>query len=328
MTPTISIIVPVYNTEKYLSLCIESILSQSFGDFELLLVDDGSIDNSGKICDEYAERDSRIRVFHKENGGVGSARNLGLEEAKGEYVVLVDADDIIAEKYLEHLMAVDSDLVISGLQKFGASNDMEVPAEYISYDIIELPRHWNTPPKMNYLFCYACATRFRTSIINKNNIRFNESIFYSEDMCFKLLYMSMANTVTELPYADYRYRIENVSRDEKFNMSAEELAIHHNYLMECLQKLYDRIGQNTLTFVTDNTNRRLLRKFYYFLTHVNSSQVFVHNIKDFKKQEWAGYMLGLLEGKRERRVMKEAVRFPYLTYLIEVRIHSIVRKEN
>ena len=88
--PKISIIVPVYNVELFLPRCIDSILNQSFADFELLLIDDGSKDKSGAICDEYAEKDKRIKVFHKVNGGVSSARNLGLEKSKGEYITFVD----------------------------------------------------------------------------------------------------------------------------------------------------------------------------------------------------------------------------------------------
>lgn len=91
----ISVIVPVFNTEKYLDQCIQSILSQTYSNIELLLVDDGSTDSSGAICDRYAEQDSRVRVFHKPNGGVSSARNKGLEVAKGEYVIYCDADDWI-----------------------------------------------------------------------------------------------------------------------------------------------------------------------------------------------------------------------------------------
>ena len=95
MNPEISIIVPVYNVEKYLKRCIDSILNQSFTDFELILVDDGSTDNSGKIIDEYALKDKRIKVIHKENGGQGSARNRGLDIAKGNYIGFVDSDDWI-----------------------------------------------------------------------------------------------------------------------------------------------------------------------------------------------------------------------------------------
>ena len=88
----VSIIVPVYNTEKFLHRCIDSILAQTYTDFELLLIDDGSKDSSGAICDEYAVKDARVRVFHKENGGVSSARNLGLDNAKGEWITFVDSD--------------------------------------------------------------------------------------------------------------------------------------------------------------------------------------------------------------------------------------------
>lgn len=112
----ISVIVPVYNAETYLHRCIDSILSQTFTDFELILVDDGSIDGSGKICDEYALLDKRIRVFHKENGGVSSARNLGLCYAKGKWINFVDADDWILEDALLILInkiSEDIDVIIT-----------------------------------------------------------------------------------------------------------------------------------------------------------------------------------------------------------------------
>lgn len=100
MRPIISIIVPVYNTEKYLDKCIQSVLAQTYTNWELLLIDDGSTDSSGAICDKYAAEDNRIRVFHKENGGVSSARNLGLDNAQGEWISFVDADDWIENSML------------------------------------------------------------------------------------------------------------------------------------------------------------------------------------------------------------------------------------
>lgn len=99
----VSIIVPVYQVEKYIRQCIDSILAQTFTDFELILVDDGSKDNSGKICDEYAEKDKRIRVIHKENGGLSDARNKGLDNASGNYFMFVDSDDYIAPNMAECL---------------------------------------------------------------------------------------------------------------------------------------------------------------------------------------------------------------------------------
>lgn len=114
--PKVTIIVPVYNVEKYLTCCIGSILSQSFKDFELLLIDDGSSDLSGEICDDYVEKDARIRVFHKENGGVSSARNLGLENAQGEWICFIDSDDWVEVDFLKELIQYDSfDLVVGGL---------------------------------------------------------------------------------------------------------------------------------------------------------------------------------------------------------------------
>lgn len=101
--PKISIIVPVYNAENYLHRCVDSLLAQTFLDFEILLIDDGSPDESGKICDEYAQKDERVLVFHKENGGVSSARQCGLDHAQGEYVIHVDPDDWVETNMLEEL---------------------------------------------------------------------------------------------------------------------------------------------------------------------------------------------------------------------------------
>ena len=99
----ISVIVPVYNVENYIHHCVDSILSQSFSDFELLLIDDGSNDKSGLICDEYARKDSRIKVYHKENGGVSSARNLGIEKANGEWICFIDADDYVRQDFFSDI---------------------------------------------------------------------------------------------------------------------------------------------------------------------------------------------------------------------------------
>ncbi len=114
----ISIIVPVYNVEKYLGRCVDSILSQTFSDFELILVDDGSTDNSGRLCEEYAAKDKRIRVIHKENGGLSSARNAGIDVAAGKYLGFVDSDDYIDHDMYEYLSGIiekeNADLAICG----------------------------------------------------------------------------------------------------------------------------------------------------------------------------------------------------------------------
>lgn len=117
MNPTFSVIVPVYNVEKYLQECINSILSQSITDFELLLIDDGSSDKSGIICDEYASKDKRIKVFHKENGGVSSARNMGLDYARGKWISFIDSDDTVTPDYLSFPKELEECDIIEKSQK-------------------------------------------------------------------------------------------------------------------------------------------------------------------------------------------------------------------
>ena len=107
----VSVIVPVYNVETVLHYCLDSILAQSYRDFELILIDDGSTDSSGKICDEYAGRDNRILVRHIENQGVSHARNLGIERASGEFILFIDSDDFVESTYLEELIHLHQSLL-------------------------------------------------------------------------------------------------------------------------------------------------------------------------------------------------------------------------
>lgn len=126
----ISVIVPVYNVEKYLKKCVQSVLDQDFKDFELILVDDGSTDNSGSICDDYALKDSRIRVIHKKNGGLSDARNKGTDCAKGKYITYVDSDDYISKEYLKTLNNLvekySADIAITGIKTFTDGNEPKI----------------------------------------------------------------------------------------------------------------------------------------------------------------------------------------------------------
>lgn len=137
--PIISIIVPVYNVEKYLEQCIESILRQTFSDFELILVDDGSPDSSGEICDKYKEKDDRISVIHRINGGLSAARNSGMDIACGQYITFIDSDDMIPKDYLEiHHEAIvnnNADMTICGAQEFSVVPEYR-KSDY-SYEIMD-----------------------------------------------------------------------------------------------------------------------------------------------------------------------------------------------
>lgn len=215
--PKVSIIVPVYNVEQYLPRCIDSILTQTFTDFELLLIDDGSHDKSGKICDEYAEKDSRIRVFHKENGGVSSARNIGLYNAQGEWIAFIDSDDWVGDKWLNGFVSSDlsADLIIQG---FYAKNwpysktteEINVSLkEYLfkNEDIVECINYLHMSHNVGFLWCRF----FKKRIIDDFNIQFNENFPLREDQEFIFHYMTKIDSVKTLAISEYHYNCPHYS---------------------------------------------------------------------------------------------------------------------
>lgn len=208
MNPKISVIVPVYKVEQYLPQCIDSILAQTFTDFELLLIDDGSPDNSGRICDEYAAWDFRIRVFHKENGGVSSARNLGLDNARGEWIAFVDSDDWIDDKYLESFIGagVSEDILffVQGYCRVGENGFFKRERFFLQEDlektliVNEILRYGSPWGKL-----------FKRDIIENNGVRFDERISMSEDRLFLFNYLAFvenSRTIEVNEFAGYYYR--------------------------------------------------------------------------------------------------------------------------
>lgn len=196
--PTISVIIPVYNTEKYLRRCLDSIVAQTYKDFECILVDDGSTDGSDKICDEYAAKDNRFKVFHKKNGGVSSARNIGIAHANGEWLYFCDSDDILHDtESLTNLfkLANDADMAVGSYIALD-DNDKDVTdtlefikpfvgllsgKEYISEHI---------EPKLHIGYIgFLWNKLFRQDIIEKNKLRFDPDIKYAEDLLFITQYV-------------------------------------------------------------------------------------------------------------------------------------------
>lgn len=201
-TPKISIIIPVYNVEPYLDRCLNSVLSQSFTDFEVLLIDDGSTDASGKICDKYASRDERIRVFHKENGGVSSARNVGLKEAKGEWIYFVDADDEVLPDGLQALVdgiRDDVDVVMGNWEKRDNEDNLlwkiDSKACLLTKKdgiLINFGLSNKCPGNWGWLF----MKLFKTSVIRNKNLLFTPEITYNEDELFIIQYLCACKGVT------------------------------------------------------------------------------------------------------------------------------------
>lgn len=320
----ISVIVPVFNERTALAQCVDSILLQSFTDYELLLVDDGSTDGSALICDSYAESDKRVRVFHKKNGGVSSARNYGLREARGEFIAFVDADDTISELYLEHLISVDSDLAVVGFEKTGASGKQFTPKEFCSFYLNELPTHWVHPPRICFYYHFPFCKLYRSRIIRDNQLCFNENLKFSEDLCFNLTYYSLIDTITELPFADYIYRFTQINRERKYQLSAEMLSHHYLCHKECFDKLQARIGDKELSTIRDDVYLRLLRKFISYLMDIRHFKDFKREINHFMKEDWSSALVSLLPGKRYPRIMIGAMTHPLFTYLIDIRLRALL----
>lgn len=184
----VSVIIPIYNTQKYLARCFDSVISQTESDLEIILVDDGSDDDSGRICDAYAEKDKRFRVLHKENGGVSSARNSGMDIMSGDYCCFVDSDDYICENYisvlLNNLKAYCCDISVCGLAKTNASENSE-RVTVLKQREAQLSLFNETDGIKGYIG----GKLFKTDIIKKNNIKFDESQTLAEDLLFLFDYL-------------------------------------------------------------------------------------------------------------------------------------------
>ncbi len=193
--PKVSIIIPVYNAEKYIGRCIESIINQEFRDFELLLVNDGSKDSSKEIIDAYAAKDSRIRCIHKENGGVSSTRNRGIEEAKGEYIQFLDADDWISSEATKLLVRTaeekNADLVIADFYR--VVGDHISPKGDIDTDEVMNVREFGDHLMENpadFYYGVVWNKLYKTDIIRKNDVKMDQGINFCEDFIFNLEYLT------------------------------------------------------------------------------------------------------------------------------------------
>jgi len=220
VTDLVSVIVPIYNSEKYLRRCIESIINQSYKNIEIILINDGSTDNSGEICDAYALDDKRIRVIYTKNNGPAAARNIGIENSKGSFIFFIDADDFIennalnllVESYNQH----KADIVVGSFNKIRNSNSVYGHNGVFSssklltkQDIIDYARCYLKKPNRFTLFAYSWGRLFKSSIIKNNNLLFNSDLHTFEDVAFNFEYLNCTNEVFFLKEAIYNHLIHD-----------------------------------------------------------------------------------------------------------------------
>lgn len=277
----ISVIVPVYNAERYISLCIEKILKQTYNDFELILVDDGCTDKSGQICDIYAQKDKRIKVVHKKNGGVSSARNRGIQEATSKFISFIDADDEVNENYLSHLMAENkADLVVSGLTYVQTTKNISnIPTSFYSIDINEIGK---IIPELEYklLLNGPCQKRFKKEILNLNGICFNTDISHGEDTLFVLQYMQYVSSINVCQYSDYLYNQSIQGSLTKSHAKYIEAYCFAEEMYKLRLQMYERFK------IENEEYRSYLQALYQEYLFVSVYALYYHKVKKSERLEF------------------------------------------
>lgn len=214
----ISVIVPVYNAEQYLHECIDSLLGQSFQDIEIILVNDGSLDGSGIICEQYSQKDGRVHYISQENAGVSVARNAALDVAKGEYVVFVDSDDVVAPNYLQTLqnLSTRGDFAICGYTR----EQSQLGEEEVSQKIYNVSSFIRQIFDESLIHPNIWMMLFKNDIIQSNKLRFTPGCVRNEDTEFYIKYLTFEKTVVVSDYIGYFYRDNPGSAVHKFNEKA------------------------------------------------------------------------------------------------------------
>lgn len=266
----ISVIIPVFNVEKYLDCCIQSLVKQTVQCYEIILVDDGSTDRCAEICDHWAEKTDIIKVIHKQNAGLGMARNSGLEIATGEYIIFIDSDDFCDSDFIERICAIvenyncDTCKTIFrrvDLQGNKVSEEKIEKELFIGAEIKEklIPRMiGSSPEKHDSLPMSTCSTLYSMDIIKKHNLRFcSEREWISEDILFNIAYFAYSQKTVISDYIGYNYRINPKSLSTSYREDRFEQFI----------KLYHKEKEILLNIgIWENSKYRLSRQFFVYLT--------------------------------------------------------------
>lgn len=322
-SPEISIIVPVYKAETTIDKCIQSICDQTLVNWELILVDDGSPDNSGKICDKYAEKDSRIRCIHKQNGGVSSARNLGLNIAEGEFITFVDSDDYIGPTYLHDFVDnKDYDLILTGLTRFSGDKEQKLfgDEEACYTDTASFIKDWKETFDKTKLtiggLSFVAAKAIRRSIIKENKIRFSQEMKLGEDTCMVFDCLRYTLNVKIIQGNNYFYYQPPVAHTYQFdyNQCMRHCQIYTEKVKE-IEKEYSIYPKSQVEAYCAMVFQ------YYYLSLFNCNFVsFIRNIvkhRNLKKQDvQLAYYEALITSKNRRTHF--AIKHPVLFYLYKI----------
>ncbi len=331
-TPLISVIVPVYKVEEYLAACVDSILAQTYENLEIILVDDGSPDNCGKICDSYAEKDSRIKVIHKENGGVSSARNAGLEVASGEYVGFVDSDDtldahIYAELY-KNLTETNSDISICSFRKTflpEESNKAVWANKYLpnedSFLTLSAEDALCDMMLAKHFAGYLWNKLFKASVVQ--NLRFATSVYICEDLLFSAEAILNSNKIVFSGKRLYNYLQRQTSAlhrafDDRFLTYYEA----HLKIIEIAKKspVYNKV-KYSLQAAAINC---CVCMAYDLLDQKEAARKYIPTIKKNIRRHISKESLAVLH--RSRRIQARLLAASYALFRLFFKLHALKRK--
>lgn len=336
--PKFSVIVPAFNVEQYIDRCVTSVLNQTYSDFELIIIDDGSTDGSGKMLDDYSHFDSRIKVIHTQNQGQSAARNVGLEQCTGEYVYFCDADDwiepFLLEKCLEKIESEQADIVRfqcfthingiikdSGLDLARKSIHFETSDEKLSFlcrDVLKYKIGWEL-----------WSGIWRASIIKKHEIRFPKGINIAEDLYFFILNVFFGNNCSFIDEPMYHYclRDDSTMGQAKGKLrinDTNELALKlYEYLLESDIKekfyyIHNAMILNELNVVLPLLSKRGTSNiFIHYLTEINNYKFFIEQTKNARKKLRHYYRkeFGFYIGMKRNNLNRFIIDHNYYLYL-------------
>ena len=303
----VSIIVPVYNVEKYIEKCLKSLISQSYKNIEIILIDDGSKDNSGKICDTYKGKDSRIKVIHKENAGVSEARNSGIQKATGKYLCFVDADDFVMNDYVNYMYQLivknSSDIAVCA-KMFSNFNEEQSSDEMTAVldgenAIIRI---------LNYRMPIGVYSRiFKKDLIKNNKIKFLKDIYMGEGFNFNVACFQKAKKVIISNYKVYYYRRDNAtSATTNFSIKKcenslyamkvmnDNLLIRTNHVMNSWKYAIWRTYSDAFDYMClGNGKKENIEKFKEYKYYIKNNYKIYKKVDISKKDKYRAILMGI-----------------------------------
>ncbi|KAF0519025.1 glycosyltransferase family 2 protein [Pediococcus pentosaceus] len=314
MNKLVSIVIPIYNVEDFLENCLNSVKNQSYKDIEVLLVDDGSKDNSKKICDEFVEIDDRFKYVYQKNSGVSSARNNGMRNARGEYITFVDGDDYLDKDHIEKMVngLSQSELVISGRKNVTESgiNSVFQNDKDILFNKKELI---DQILRKGIVFSYPWNKMFKMEILLKNSIEFDEKLDYGEDLVFDIQYATLIRKsmlITGSTY-NYVYREDSVSRQWNATTLKKRITdlLSIKRVIEILTDDFveEKAFLNKRIVVEGAGYIRLMYVYNFSVSDINTYKKIVINAYEVIKKSLNG---------REKLIYFVSLKFPKLMYYI------------